>query len=186
MIFCYAKLDKLPQLEEFVSNPNSADITKVGDKCYEEKLYEAAKILFISVKNNGRIASCLVRLKQFQKAIEAAKKANTPRTWKELCVACVEAEEFKLATIAGLEIIIHPDHLEELAKIYEKHGAALEMISLLQTGMGLERAHIGIFTELGILYAKHQQDKLMEHCKQYFQVTILIITLIMMKFNEDE
>ena len=46
-----------------MSNPNSADITKVGDKCYDEKLYEAAKILFTSVKNNGRIASCLVRLK---------------------------------------------------------------------------------------------------------------------------
>ena len=46
-------------------------------------------------------------------------------------MACVEAEEFKLATIAGMEIIIHPDHLEDLAKIYEKHGAALEMISLL-------------------------------------------------------
>ena len=43
----------------------------------------------------------------------------------------MEAEEFKLATIAGLEIIIHPDHLEELTKIYEKHGFALEMISLL-------------------------------------------------------
>lgn len=34
--------------------------------------------------------------------------------------------------------------------------------------MTLERAHIGIFTELGVLYAKHQPDKLMEHCVQYF------------------
>jgi len=29
------------------------------------------------------------------------------------------------------------------------------MISLLQTGMNSDRAHIGIFTELGILYAKY-------------------------------
>lgn len=29
------------------------------------------------------------------------------------------------------------------------------MISLLQQGMTLERAHIGIFTELGILFAKY-------------------------------
>lgn len=30
-------------------------------------------------------------------------------------MACVEAAEFKLAAVAGLNIIIHPDHLEELA-----------------------------------------------------------------------
>ena len=29
------------------------------------------------------------------------------------------------------------------------------MISLLETGMGLERAHIGLYTELGVLYAKY-------------------------------
>lgn len=29
------------------------------------------------------------------------------------------------------------------------------MIELLETGMGLERAHIGIYTELGILFAKY-------------------------------
>lgn len=31
--------------------------------------------------------------------------------------------------------------------------------------MNLERAHIGIYTELGILYAKYQPDRLMEHIK---------------------
>lgn len=77
-------------------------------------MYEAAKILYISIKNNSKIASCLVRLKEFSQAIESAKKANTPKTWKELCMACVEAEEFKLAAVAGMNIIIHPDHLEEL------------------------------------------------------------------------
>ena len=34
--------------------------------------------------------------------------------------------------------------------------------------MQSERAHIGIFTELGALYAKYQPEKLMEHCVQYF------------------
>jgi clathrin heavy chain len=32
---------------------------------------------------------------------------------------------------------------------------------------GLERAHMGIFTELGILYAKFKPDKLMEHLKLF-------------------
>ncbi len=39
------------------------------------------------------------------------------------------------------------------------------MISLLEYGVTLERAHVGIFTELGILYAKYKPEKLMEHCK---------------------
>lgn len=41
------------------------------------------------------------------------------------------------------------------------------MISVLETGAGLERAHVGIFTELAILYAKYRPEKLMEHCKTY-------------------
>lgn len=38
-----------------------------------------------------------------------------------------------------------------------------------RTGVGLERAHVGIFTELAILYAKYRPEKLMEHCKAYMQ-----------------
>ncbi len=34
--------------------------------------------------------------------------------------------------------------------------------------MTLDRAHIGIFTELAILYAKYHSEKLMEHIKLYF------------------
>jgi clathrin heavy chain len=47
-------------------------------------------------------------------AIDSAKKANSPKTWKELCFACVDAEEFRLAALSGLNIIIHPDHLEDV------------------------------------------------------------------------
>jgi clathrin heavy chain len=44
------------------------------------------------------------------------------------------------------------------------------MIELLQQGMTFETAHIGIFTELGVLYAKYLPEKLMEHCVNYFAV----------------
>ena len=71
-------------------------------------------------------------------------------------MACVEAKEFKLAAVAGMNIIIHPDHLDDLIKHYEEYGYPDEMISLLETGLGLERAHVGLYTELGILYAKYQ------------------------------
>jgi clathrin heavy chain len=104
-------------------------------------------------------------LKKFNEAIASAKKANNARTWKELCIACVEATEYKLAAVAGMNIIIHHDHLEDIIQRYEEYGVAEEMISLLETGMGLERAHVGIFTELGVLYAKHAPQKLLEHIK---------------------
>ena len=47
-----------------------------------------------------------MKLKQFQGAVDAARKANSSKTWKEVCFACVDAEEFRLAQICGLNIII--------------------------------------------------------------------------------
>jgi clathrin heavy chain len=74
------------------------------------------------VKNNSKIASCLVNLKQFSAAIESAKKASTTKTWREVCIACVSAQEYKLANIAAMNIIVHPDELEGLIKHYESLG----------------------------------------------------------------
>jgi len=42
-----------------------------------------------------------------------------------------------------------------------------ELMQLLEAGLGLERAHMGMFTELAILYAKYKQDRIMEHLKLY-------------------
>jgi len=172
LVYCLAKTNKLPDLEAFITEPNSADLPRVGDRLFEDQLYEAARIIFVRLKNNAKIASCLIKLKKFAQALEAAKKANTPKTWKELCIACVAAREYKIANAAGMNIIIHPDHLEDLVNIYEKYGCIDEMISLLEQAMGLERAHVGIYTELGILFAKYYPERLMDHIRAYFQVRI--------------
>lgn len=42
-----------------------------------------------------------------------------------------------------------------------------ELIALLESGIGLERAHMGIFTALGEMYANHEPAKLMEHLKLF-------------------
>lgn len=63
LVFAYAKVEKVSEIENFISGPNSIDYQRVGDRCYDEKLYEAAKLLFVATKNNAKIASCLVRLK---------------------------------------------------------------------------------------------------------------------------
>jgi len=63
LAYAYAKIEKNSELEAFISGANSVDAQKVGDRCFDDKLFESAKILFISIKNNAKIASCLVRLK---------------------------------------------------------------------------------------------------------------------------
>ena len=111
------------------------------------------------------LSSCHVRLGEFREAVEAARKANSIRSWKEVNSACVEAGEFKLAATAGLAIIINPDHLEDLVYHYERLGHFEHVMELLEQGLGSEQVHTGIFTELGVLYSKYKPEKLMEHIK---------------------
>ena len=80
----------MQELEEILNDSNSVDALKVGDRCFDQLMYEAARILYQKTQNNSKIASCLVKLKQWQKALEFAKRANTTKTWREVCVACVE------------------------------------------------------------------------------------------------
>merc|ERR1712203_110221 len=60
---------------------------------------------------------------------------------------------------------MQPDYLEEVIGYYEKHGHFEELISLLDSGISNERAHIGMYTELGVLYAKYKPEKLMDFIK---------------------
>jgi len=87
---------------------------------------------------------------------------------KHVCFACLRAEEFRLASTCGLEVIKYPDHVDEVVAYYSDLGFFTQVISLFEQGIGLEDAHIGIFTELGILYTKHVPEKAMEHCKVFF------------------
>lgn len=66
-----------------------------------------------------------------------------------MCYACVEEGEFRLAQLCGLNIIVNADDLEEVSEFYQRRGYFEELIALLESGIGLERAHMGIFTELG-------------------------------------
>lgn len=165
LIYALARINKLAELEEVISVPNVVKIDQVGERCYDEGLFEAAKLLFMNINNNAKLALCYINLSQYREAVDAATKANSITTWKEVNLACLRAEEFRLANICGLHIIVHPDHLEELILHYEKAGRATELMQLMEQGLGLDNAHAGIFTELGVLYSKYLPDKLMEHVK---------------------
>ena len=95
-------------------------------------MFEAAKILFININNNAKLALCYVNLEQYREAVEAATKANSVSTWKEVCLACLKANEIRLANICGLHIIVHPDHLEDLIGHYERAGKSVELMQLLE------------------------------------------------------
>merc|ERR550514_2134350 len=165
LIYAYAKSGQFAQLEEFISAPNVGRIQDVAERCYSEQMYEAAKLLFTSISNFSRLATCLMHLGEHQAAVDAARKANSTRTWKEVNASCVEHQEFRLAQICALHIIVNPDEVEELISSYEKFGHFDEV---MEAGLGLERAHMGIFTELGVLYSKYRDSKLMEHIKLFW------------------
>lgn len=86
---------------------------------------------------------------------------------QQVCFACVDETEFRLAQLCALNIIVNADDLEEITSYYERKGHFEELIALMESGIGLERAHMGIFTELGILYAKYKTERLMEHLKLF-------------------
>ncbi|XP_056637615.1 clathrin heavy chain [Diorhabda sublineata] len=168
LIYSYAKTGRLADLEEFISGPNHADIQKIGDRCFDDKMYDAAKLLYNNVSNFARLAITLVHLKEFQGAVDSARKANSTRTWKEVCFACVDAEEFRLAQMCGMHIVVHADELQDLINYYQDRGYFDELIGLLEAALGLERAHMGMFTELAILYSKYKPVKMREHLELFW------------------
>ena len=168
LIYAYAKTNNLTDMEVFVNGPNVANIQSIGDRCFSEGLYNAAKILFKSINNNSKLALCHIHLDEYREAVAAATQANNVSTWKQVCFACLKAEEYRLAATCGLEVIKYPDHVDDVVTYYSDLGHFDHLVSLFEQGLGLEDAHIGIFTELGILYTKHVPEKVTEHCKVFF------------------
>lgn len=168
LVLSYARLGNLHDLKDFLDTPNVADLETCGDKAYEESHHEAAKILFTSISNWAKLATTLVFLEEYQNAVECARKANSTKVWKQVNEACVAKKEFRLAQICGLNLIVHAEELQDLVKQYESNGYFDELISLLEAGLGLERAHMGMFTELGVALSKYHPDRVMEHLKLFW------------------
>jgi clathrin heavy chain len=166
--FCYARTNQLPELEDFLRGTNVADVEASGDKASEEDYHEAAKIFYTSISNWAKLSTTLVHLEDYQAAVECARKANSVKVWREVHEACVEKKEFRLAQICGLNLIVHAEELGHLVRQYERQGYFDELIGLLEAGLGLERAHMGIFTELGIALTKYHAERVMEHLRLFW------------------
>ena len=48
-------------------------------------MYEAAKLLYNNISNYAKLAITLGYLGDYQGAVDSARKANSTRTWKEVC-----------------------------------------------------------------------------------------------------
>ena len=169
LAYAFAKTDRLNDMEEFLSMTNVADILKVGEKCFDDELYQAAKLLFSAISNWARLATTLIYLGENQAAVDAARKAGNTQVWKQVNAACVDKKEFRLAQICGLNLIVHAEELPGILSLYQRNGYFDEIIALMEAGLGLERANMSLFSELAILYAKYRPEKLMEHLKLFWQ-----------------
>lgn len=168
LVYAFCKTNKLVDLDQFINGPNIANVELLGERCFTEELLEPAKLLFTSIGNHERLALTLCKLGDLSGAVDAARKANNISTWRNVCKAAVDKGEFRMAQQCGMFIIVEPDELEDLIAYYEQEGYVEEIMNLIESGMGLERAHMGMFTELGVLYARYKTEKLLEHVKVFW------------------
>eukprot|EP01064_Diplonema_japonicum_P020232 TRINITY_DN2938_c0_g1_i2.p1 TRINITY_DN2938_c0_g1~~TRINITY_DN2938_c0_g1_i2.p1 ORF type:complete len:1602 (+),score=485.27 TRINITY_DN2938_c0_g1_i2:659-4807(+) len=165
LAYSLAKCGNLTKLSQFLADSNLANLTKAGDRCYKQGLYEAARVLFTAEHNHPKLASTLLHLKQYLEALDAAQKAGSIRTWKEVCFECVNVGELRLAQMAAQHIIVAPEELDGLCQYFEAAGKVEELQSLLKTGLANERTHIGMYTQLGLLLTRHSSEKVMDFLK---------------------
>ncbi|ORX61465.1 clathrin heavy chain [Hesseltinella vesiculosa] len=167
LLFAYAKTDRLTDLEDMLSGPTVAQVQEIGDRCFQDHLFEAAKLMYQNVSNYASLARTLVYLKDYQGAVDCARKAGNTRVWKEVLQECLFQKEFRLAQMCGLHVIVHAEELDSVVKMYERDGHFEQIMALLENGLGLERAHMGLFTQLAVLYGNYAPTKLMEHLQLY-------------------
>eukprot|EP00659_Diplonema_papillatum_P014992 gene14992-22888_t len=172
LAYALSKCEMHTELSQFLANPNLASLSQAAERCYSEGMYEAARMLFTADHNYPRLASTLLRLKQYleptlKKAFDAAQKAASVKTWKELCFQCVNEGELRIAQMAAQYIIVMPDELDGVLDYFEKTGCVKELQALLKTGLNNERVHQGVYTALAVLNAKYDAGKLMGFLKLY-------------------
>ena len=168
LVLTFAKTGRMSELEEFLKNTtHSVNVIAVADKCFQDELYDSARVLYTAASNYPKLASTLVRLKNFAQALEAAQHAQNTKTWKEVHVACLAAGEDKLAELAATSIVGVAEELRGMVDLYTSIGKAEQIMNVLRGTLGSQSAPMALYTELGMLYAKHKPDKLLEHVKMY-------------------
>nr|CCC93746.1 putative clathrin heavy chain [Trypanosoma congolense IL3000] len=167
LLLTYARTGRLSELEELLANTHSVQIQPVADKCFEDGLYESARMLYSMSMNFHKLALTLARMNNLEEAVGAAQKAQSRNTWDAINIACVEANELKLAAICAVPLVLQVESLQDVVNRYEKKGLYEELFAVLKTASTNSGAHMGIFTEMGLQLAKYKPEKLLEHVHMY-------------------
>eukprot|EP00742_Colponemidia_sp_Colp-10_P010839 GILJ01011954.1.p1 GENE.GILJ01011954.1~~GILJ01011954.1.p1 ORF type:complete len:1482 (-),score=281.89 GILJ01011954.1:202-4647(-) len=167
LVLTYAKTGRLTELEDFLKDAKGVQILTVADKCFADGLYDSAKVLYQVGSNFPKLAVTLIKLGNLADAVHAAEKAKNIQTWKEVNRACLEAESFELARQCAIHIVLRAEEMTELVQLYENAGHWEDIAAVLKSATANSAAHMGIFTELGVLYARYQPEKLLDHVNMY-------------------
>jgi len=82
LVYAYAKTNRLHHKEDFLCMTNVADILEVREKCFEDELYQVARLLFTNISNGAHLATMLIYLGKNQAAVKSARKVgNTQWVW---------------------------------------------------------------------------------------------------------
>ncbi|RNF03260.1 clathrin heavy chain 1 [Trypanosoma rangeli] len=167
LVLTYAKTGRLTELEEFLKETHNVQVQQVADRCFDDGLYDSARVLYTLVSNFPKLAVTLVRMKNLSAAVDAAQKAKSRKTWTVVNIACIEANEIKLANLCAVPLVLEAEMLQGVVDRYESHGLWEELLSVLKTASVIPGAHMGIFTGMGLILAKYKPEKLLEHVNMH-------------------
>lgn len=63
-------------------------------------------MLYTVANNHARLASTEIKLHNLPAAVDAANKVKSIATYKEVNMACLEAEELKLASVCAVPVVL--------------------------------------------------------------------------------
>ena len=154
------------ELQSYVHLPTLADLYKVGQHMLDSNQYEHAKIIYTSLLEYAQLSKTLCYLKEYSQALEMAKKANKITVYKELLVILLHQQEYGLAMQCTLQLIIYPDELDFIKQNYANNP--MELIKCLQNALGLQQAHMPLFTLLSDLYCQYLVKELQSHLELFW------------------
>uniref|UniRef100_A0A0A9YIG0 Clathrin heavy chain n=1 Tax=Lygus hesperus TaxID=30085 RepID=A0A0A9YIG0_LYGHE len=122
LVLTYAKTGRLGELEDFLKQTHNVKIGGIADKCFADGLYESARVLYSVANNHAQVARTEIKLHNLPAAVDAANKAKSIETYKEVNMACIEAGEMKLASVCAVPVLLKAEEMNGLCNRYETRG----------------------------------------------------------------
>mmetsp|Transcript_9764 Transcript_9764/g.26033 ORF Transcript_9764/g.26033 Transcript_9764/m.26033 type:complete len:772 (-) Transcript_9764:148-2463(-) len=169
LAYAFCRCDKLHELHELLVGRNDADLEDIAERVFDEERWEAAKLLMTLTSNWAQLTRVLCELKEFDAALDSARKADKIEIWQTLACRCVDASELRIAHKAALRVVVEPDLMQDMISYYEDRGLFDALLALVDAALLLEAAHQALFTAAGVLYTKYRETAVLEFCHMWWQ-----------------